>query len=900
MSVIIKRIWNQNKMVNIESLHGMAFQAEDGGHVFEISGVNDAGEAVPLSGTVAGVFMRADRADIALTGAASGGVASVTLTDDCYAVPGRFGLTIFVTEDGEKTAVYAAVGTVSVTSGGGVAGDTPQSVVDLINAIEEAVATIPASYSGLMADIAPTYSSSAVYPVGAYVYYNGDLYCCTTAITTPESWTAAHWTAAVLTDDIEKIDKFGEETRYISDNNNTRTDSTVASVFGAVDSIGDTSYKFFDPVGSTEITMMSLNVAGGQTGSGVSAPDNVRAFSFPSAVGVSLSNEQGTSISKTVDLSKISSIVHKGMLHPLKGCFIAEEKKITLNGDNIKVTSIASGRNIFFLDYSFDLPNDRYTGNNYTLLCDKLQNIPTNATWNNYSQFISVNYSNTVGAFLAIKPGVTIDSIEAATNWLKANTPTVVYTASKKESFPVPLISLSTYYGLNTLSITNGSINTIQAFDRKLNEYASQLKSNNIFDYLASKELAPLIGKTFSNNGIDYTTTNKQTILVDGTATADSYCNLTRKKVQKGKTFRVKLNGGSISLKAYINDVSNNTIQSFIFSHDGFFTVPNLSTVDNLLIRLSVPNGTEIDNAEVDYSVESVPNTEELKILVFGNSFSYSTLSYVPSLIEEIIPQLNVTFGILYSSGMDFAGHITKWNNDGAYSTYNEYRTKDQKWNKFTDEITARNALDRVRWDCIILQQSVEHLDDFDNLEVFADLLNGYLSFPVKYLYNMGQARGADGDTWLPSHYTGSTMGERSNKHFADIADYAERALAGCIISEVVPSATAVQNARTTSLSQYGESGNLCKDNLSHLQNGIGILTAGYAAAYKILEVTGQYGKIYGAQLSPTDTWVTGTNVPSTMHGSCVGISTANMLLGMKCAMMAIKNPFEITDCSNI
>lgn len=202
---IIKRVWNQNRMVNIEDLCGMAFQAESGGHTFEISGVDDTGATVNLSGTVTGVFRRPDNADIALTGAASDGVASVTLTDDCYAVPGRFGLTIYTTADGQKTAVYAAVGTVAATNGGAVAGDTPQDVVDLINAIEAAVATIPASYSGLMADIAPTYSSLAVYPVGAYVYYNGDLYRCTTSITTGESWTAAHWTAAVLGKDVSEL-----------------------------------------------------------------------------------------------------------------------------------------------------------------------------------------------------------------------------------------------------------------------------------------------------------------------------------------------------------------------------------------------------------------------------------------------------------------------------------------------------------------------------------------------------------------------------------------------------------------------------------------------------------------------------------------------------------------------
>lgn len=233
MSVIIKRVWNQNKMVNIESLHGMAFQAEDGGHVFEISGVNDAGEAVPLSGTVAGVFMRPDRADIALTGTASGGVASVKLTDDCYAVPGRFGLTIFVTEDGKKTAVYAAVGTVSRTSGGGVAGDTPQSVVDLINAIAAAMATIPASYTDLMAAVAPTYSDQAVYPAGSYRWHGGMLYKNPNAIVTPETWTAAHWTAAVLGDDVGDLKSALSHVYYsahLTDNLADPLKNTVGSI----------------------------------------------------------------------------------------------------------------------------------------------------------------------------------------------------------------------------------------------------------------------------------------------------------------------------------------------------------------------------------------------------------------------------------------------------------------------------------------------------------------------------------------------------------------------------------------------------------------------------------------------------------------------------------------------
>ena len=205
MSVIIKRVWNQNKLVNIESLHGMTFQAEDGGHIFQISGVDDTGAAVELSGTVAGVFRRPDNADIALTGAASNGVVSIALSDACYAVPGRFGLTVFVTSGGNKTAVYAAIGTVASTTGGAVAGSTPQDVVDLINSINTAVNSIPADYTDLLAAIAPDYSDQSVYAADSYRWHDGLLYKNPNPITTAESWTAAHWKLVNIGDEIKTL-----------------------------------------------------------------------------------------------------------------------------------------------------------------------------------------------------------------------------------------------------------------------------------------------------------------------------------------------------------------------------------------------------------------------------------------------------------------------------------------------------------------------------------------------------------------------------------------------------------------------------------------------------------------------------------------------------------------------
>lgn len=131
---VIKRTWNQNKMVCIEDLSGMAFQSESGGHTFEISGTDDSGTAVSLSGTVEARFLRADNVKVTIAGTISSGKASVTLTSNCYTVAGRFSLTIFVTSNSQKVAVYSAVGNVAVTDGVS-SGTVPPLVTDSIQTV---------------------------------------------------------------------------------------------------------------------------------------------------------------------------------------------------------------------------------------------------------------------------------------------------------------------------------------------------------------------------------------------------------------------------------------------------------------------------------------------------------------------------------------------------------------------------------------------------------------------------------------------------------------------------------------------------------------------------------------------------------------------------------------------
>lgn len=294
-----------------------------------------------------------------------------------------------------------------------------------------------------------------------------------------------------------------------------------------------------------------------------------------------------------------------------------------------------------------------------------------------------------------------------------------------------------------------------------------------------------------------------------------------------------------------------------------------------------------------------------LRVLVFGNSFTYSTLKYMPHLLEELLPETEIVMGICYDGGCSFARHVNKFGGgdsgqgiDAEYATYSEYQKTAGEWINVSSVYTAQKALDKYEWDVIVLQQSVENLHDFAGLSTFAGLVTGYLSYPALILYNMAQARHPGDTGWLPSNMSGSTGLERSNNHLLAIADYAERALATPYISGVLPSGTAVQNLRTCAFAaETGDEGYFSKDSGGHLQDGIAILCASYAAVYRLLELIGETPKLYGLRLYPTDGWLSEANIPA-RNTPCVGMSEANVLAAQKCAMMAVKKPFEITDCS--
>jgi hypothetical protein len=124
---------------------------ESGAHIFHVEGANASG-AVAFTGDVSALFLRADDTYVRLDGSIVNGAAEVTLVSDCYHVPGRFSIAIYVSDGETSTCVYAAVGNVYRTSSdvGIDSGDGIPNLVQLTAAYNACVTATEAAQTAAL------------------------------------------------------------------------------------------------------------------------------------------------------------------------------------------------------------------------------------------------------------------------------------------------------------------------------------------------------------------------------------------------------------------------------------------------------------------------------------------------------------------------------------------------------------------------------------------------------------------------------------------------------------------------------------------------------------------------------------------------------------------------------
>ena len=140
--------------------------------------VTENGEAVTLGGTCSGTAILSNGGTVSVSGTVSGNTCYIDLPSAVYAVEGPVEIFVANVSGGKTTTLVAAFGNVRRTQTGSIIdpGTIIPSVSALIDAIDTAVASIPADYTALLAAVAPTFSSSTAYTAGRYVWYSGNLY----------------------------------------------------------------------------------------------------------------------------------------------------------------------------------------------------------------------------------------------------------------------------------------------------------------------------------------------------------------------------------------------------------------------------------------------------------------------------------------------------------------------------------------------------------------------------------------------------------------------------------------------------------------------------------------------------------------------------------------------------
>lgn len=236
-------------------------------------------------GTVTATVIRSDGNTVPVSGSISGNVASVTLIEPCMDVPGQMQVFIRLTSGNVKTTIFAGVFTASRTETDTIIdpGTIIPSITELINQIDAAIDSIPADYSTLLGSVAGTYSASKTYAVGDYVWYNGQLYRCSTAITTAEAWTAAHWTSAVISDDVTGLksafDKILNNKLIIDFIKGKRIKTNIDPIdFTTIDSHANSAYVLIDCAAGDVFTL-----------TGQSANSNYALWTFCASDGTILS-----------------------------------------------------------------------------------------------------------------------------------------------------------------------------------------------------------------------------------------------------------------------------------------------------------------------------------------------------------------------------------------------------------------------------------------------------------------------------------------------------------------------------------------------------------------------------------------------------------------------------------
>lgn len=350
-------------------------------------------------------------------------------------------------------------------------------------------------------------------------------------------------------------------------------------------------------------------------------------------------------------------------------------------------------------------------------------------------------------------------------------------------------------------------------------------------------------------------------------------------------------------------------------------TIENDGTFDKLVINLY--HGTavilktvlftdyidsQIDNFKDEVSslkteIDTLQNSKTLKILMFGNSFTHDSAGYVPFILKSMYPNLNLELGIAFYNGCSLAQHLASLS--GQNVTLDEQNITPQTYmyslningGKWTTNY-RKDGTDIIKvkdWDIITFQQNGKNA--FSNWNTY---FKPFIYKIQKLIYEKVNKPVKLG--WVLTHgsYAGTDL-VTLKKNWQGTADNSQKVIQNSLADFIMPYGTAVQNLRNVYDSSWGGQADLLGDDNVHMQEGLPCLTAAYCYTIKILELVGLPLSIIGNKLEPTKEWVEEYALgPNYYKDDVMSVDDSNRFIAQACAIQAIKNPYTITDISEI
>lgn len=278
-----------------------------------------------------------------------------------------------------------------------------------------------------------------------------------------------------------------------------------------------------------------------------------------------------------------------------------------------------------------------------------------------------------------------------------------------------------------------------------------------------------------------------------------------------------------------------------------------------------------------------------LKVMNIGSSHGIDMIQSFPVLAREA--GINIKCANLYTGGIQLSAILDNCINNIDFQRYsvNENGSSWQTTTSGTGTRTVLKALQDERWDIIILQRSAYNTNTWtesqrDSLFGIIKYITENVDYKPKILFSLGHPP-AVGNASTP------TLTDQNQWYLDSIAGALEMQKDWYL--DIIPTGTAVQNARSTFLKLYGtgENQDLCRD-LLHLDTGIGTYITGCLLFEYII------GKRFDLSIL-TNKYIPKLADISGILGSAETYTqpTERMAeVARYCVMAAIQNPYEVSD----